>query len=257
MNPSVMVRARDILASEWIKFRSVRSAYWTPLITAVTAIGGSAIIALSGRNSEASSPFDPVAGIFVGWAEWPVIAVGVLGVLTFTSEYSSGQIRVTFSAVPHRLPVLAAKAAVAGLAALVAGEVLAFAAFFLSAAILSGHSRAISLSQPGTLGSVLAGGFVLTVVMLTGVALGAIIRHTAGAIIALPAVLYLPLLTLTLPQPWNDRIGRFTLLSAAYQVIATHPSARLFSPWLSLAVLLAWPAVALLAAAILLTRRDA
>lgn len=258
MNPPLFVRARDIMASEWIKFRSVRATYWTLLIVAVTALGGSTIIAVTSRGSKAGGgPFDPVAGIFIGWAEYPVLAVGVLGVLTFTSEYSTGQIRVTFSAAPRRLAVLAAKAGVAGVSALIAGEVLAFAAFFLTEAIVSGRTGSVSLSQPGVLGNVLAGGLALAMIMLVGVGLGAVIRYTAGAVIAMPAVLYLPLLTLTLPRPWNDRIGRFTLLSAAYQLVARHPSVHLFAPWPSLLILLAWPAVALLAAGLLLRFRDA
>jgi len=94
-------------------------------------------------------------------------------------------------------------------------------------------------------------------VAVLGLAFGAIIRHTAGAIAALPALFYLPLILLWLPPPWNHRIERFTLPVAAYQVVALHPATNLFDPALSLLVLIAWPAVALLAAAVLITRRDA
>jgi ABC-2 type transport system permease protein len=100
---------------------------------------------------------------------------------------------------------------------------------------------------------VLCAGFVLVVVALTGVALGAAIRHTAGAIAALPAVFYLPLTLLWLPSPWNHRIDRFTLPVAAYQVVALHPATNLLTPALSMLVLIAWPAIA--AAAVLITRR--
>jgi hypothetical protein len=64
-------------------------------------------------------------------------------------------------AVPRRRAVLAAKAATAGAVALAAGEVLAFASFFLTQAILSGHHRGLSLAHPGVPGAVLAGGFYL------------------------------------------------------------------------------------------------
>jgi ABC-2 type transport system permease protein len=97
----------------------------------------------------------------------------------------------------------------------------------------------------------------MCVVILLGVGLGGIIRQTAGAIVALPAVLYLPLLVFAVQAPWNDRIGRFTPIASVYQLVSTHPSSQLFSPGLSLLVLLAWPAAALVAAAIVLTRRDA
>jgi hypothetical protein len=76
-------------------------------------------------------------------------------------------------------------------------------------------------------------------------------RPRGSGLIFLPAILGL------LPAPWGGRVGRFTLLEAAHQVTALHPAATLLSPALSLLVLLAWPAVALLAAALTITRRDA
>ncbi|MBV9384328.1 MAG: ABC transporter permease [Streptosporangiaceae bacterium] len=256
--PSLAVRARDVLASEWIKFRSVRSTYWTLLIAAVTGAGGSGVVAFSMAHARGGAPpFDPVAMIFVGWLEYPVLAVGILGVLAFTSEYGSGQIRTTFTAVPRRPAVLAAKVAVAGAVTLAFGEFLSFAAFLLSQAIRSGDRQALSLSAPGALRAVLAAGFCLSLIAVGGLGLGAIIRHTAGAVVALPAVLYLPLVVLSLPQPWGERIGRFTLLAAAGQLVSAHPRPGLLPEPLSLLVAVAWPLAALLAAAVLLTRRDA
>jgi hypothetical protein len=219
------------------------------------SLAGSALSAFpAGRGAHLA---DPVAFSFIGWAEYPVLAVGILGVLAFTSEYTTGQIRTTFTAVPRRLAVLAAKAAVVGSLALVFGELLAVASFWLTQAILSRQGQGVSLSHPGVPGAVLSAGFVLAVVALTGVALGAAIRHTAGAIAALPAVFYLPLVLLSLPSPWNHRVDRFTLPVAAYQVVALHPATNLLAPALSLLVLIAWPASALAAAAVLITRRAA
>jgi ABC-2 type transport system permease protein len=125
-----------LLTSEWTKLRSVRSTFWTLLITGVTAIGGSVLLAFA-STSDATPPFDPVASIYLAWLEYPVLAIGILGVLAFTSEFSTGQIRTTFTAVPRRLEVLAAKAGVVGAVALVSGELLSFVAFTLSEAILS------------------------------------------------------------------------------------------------------------------------
>src|SRR3984957_278557 len=126
------VRARDVLLSEWTKLRSVRSTYWALLVAAVVSLAGSLLFAFpaghganpAGRGAHVP---DPVAFSFVGWAEYPVLAVGILGVLAFTSEYATGQVRTTFTAVPRRLAVLAAKTAVVAALALVFGEVLAVA----------------------------------------------------------------------------------------------------------------------------------
>ena len=253
VTPSPVARARDVLTSEWTKLCSVRSTFWTLLIAAVTAIGGSLILAFAAAGG-GKQPLDPVASIYLGWLEYPVLALGVLGVLTFTSEFSTGQIRTTFTAVPRRGAVLAAKAGVVGAITLVLGEALSFGSFFLSQAILSGHHRGISLGAPGALRAVVAAGVSLCAVALLGVALGAVIRHTAGAVVALPALLYLPLVLLSLPAPWGDRIGKFTMMLASYQLVSLHPQARLLSPALSMLVLLAWPAVSLLLAALLVNK---
>jgi ABC-2 type transport system permease protein len=251
------VRARDLLTSEWTKLRSVRSTYWTLLTAVVTAIGLSAIVAVAfaAPSPTAGPPIDPLLPSFAS-LEYAVLAVGVLGVLTFSSEHATGLIRTTFTAVPRRRAVLAAKAAVAGTVILVVGELISIASFFLAQAILSGNHLGVSLSHPGVPGAVLADGILLSVCTLVGVGLGAIIRHTAGAVAALAGLIYLPAILGLLPAPWNDRIGRFTLFYAAQQVVALHPKAGLLSPTLSMLVLLAWPAAALLGAAVLITRRD-
>jgi ABC-2 type transport system permease protein len=259
--PSPLVRARDVVASEWIKLGSLRSNRWTAGIAVVVTLALTVVVAESFAASPAggkhAAAMDRLAISFLAYAEYLVLPVTVLSVLVFTAEYSSGLIRTTLSAVPRRRTVLAAKAAVTGAAALVIGEVLAFACFFLTQAILTGNRGGLSLAHQGAVRAVLAAGFVLAACALVGVGAGAVIRHTAGAIAAAVTVVYLlAVLCLALPAPWNVRAGRFTLPFAAYAEVSQHPAAGLFSPWLSLLVLIAWPAVALLAAAAVLTRRD-
>ncbi len=254
--PAVATRMIDVLVSEWTKVRSVRSTFWLLAVAAVTAVGGSTIVAISERTSSKPPMPDPVASVFLAWVEYPILAVGILGVLSFTSEYTTGQIRTTFTAVPQRLTVLAAKAGVTGVVALIFGESLAFVSFLLAEAILAGHQGATSLSHPGIPIRVLAAGFCVCAIAMLGLGLGAVIRNTAGAVVALPALIYLPLVVLTLPHPWNDNIGRFTLLMAAYQLVSEHSHAGLLSHPLSLAVVVAWPATSLLIAAVLIRQRD-
>jgi ABC-type transport system involved in multi-copper enzyme maturation permease subunit len=250
------VRARDLLTSEWTKLRSVRSTYWTLLVAVITPIAISALVAVTLANAPGQqNTVDPLLPGLIS-QEYAVLAVGVLGVLAFSTEYSTGLIRTTFAAAPRRRAVLAAKAAVIGALTLVAGEVVAFASFALVQAVLSGKHLSVSLSHPGVPGAVLAGGLLLPVVATMGVGLGAIVRHTAGGIAALVGLIFLPAILGVLPSPWGARIARFTLLDAARQVTALHPATDLFAPALSLLVLLAWPALTLLAAALLITRRD-
>jgi len=259
--PSLAIRGFDVLASEWTKLRSARSNYLTLLVAAVVTIGATFVVAHAIASTHGPPPPGPInalTGSFLAFAEYTVLPVSVLSVLVFTSEYGTGLIRTTFTAVPRRWAVLGAKAAVTGTVALLAGELLAFAAFFLTQAILSGRHGGLSFARPGVPGAVLAAGLVLAACALVGLGLGAIIRHTAGAIAATVAVIcLLPAACLFLPGPWNARIGRFTLPGAAYQVAALHPQAGLLSPALSLLVLLAWPTAVLLVAAVAITRRDA
>jgi ABC-2 type transport system permease protein len=258
--PSRATRGRDIVAFEWTKLRSVRSTYITVLAAAAVTLGATVIVARAVGSTRQPPPggFSALSVSFLAYAEYTVIPVSVLAVLQFTAEYGSGLIRTTFAAVPQRWTVLAGKAAVVGAAALVIGEVLAFGCFALVQAILSGRHRGVSLGQPGVLGAVLAAGFVLCACALTALGLAAIVRHTAGAIIAALGVIYLLAgLCLVLPSPWKADIGRFTLAFAAYQVTALHPQSGLLSPAGSMLVLVAWPAGTLLAAGLVITRRDA
>ena len=265
--PSLATRATDLIGSEWTKFRSVRSTFWALLVAVVTPVAVSTVVAFAFASAnqqgapksgagKAAPPADPLLPAVIS-LEYAVIAVAVLGVLAFTAEYSTGLIRVTFAAAPRRRAVLAAKAAVLAAVTLVVGEGVAFASFGLDQAVLAGHRQGVSLGHPGVPGAVLCAGLLLCVCTLLGLALGAMVRHTAGGIAATIAVILVPGIVALLPSPWSGRIGRFTLLDAARQVSALHPAADLFSPGWSLLVLLAWPAAGLVLAAVLITRRDA
>lgn len=248
---------RGVLGSEWTKLRSVRSTYWTLLIAAVTSVGLGSVVAFAFTAAPAVNrgPVDPLLPGFAS-LEYAVLAIGVLGVLAFTSEHGTGLIRTTFAAVPRRWAVLVAKATVIGTVTLVIGELLSFASFLLVQAILSGKHLGVSLSHPGVLGAVVAEGTLLFVCAMTGVGLGAITRHTAGGVSALVGLVYAPAVLALLPAPWNHRVGQFTLIDAAQQVVALHPRSDVFSPTVSMLVLLAWPAAALLTAAVLVRSRD-
>jgi ABC-type transport system involved in multi-copper enzyme maturation permease subunit len=257
---SRLARARDAVAFEWTKLQSVRSNRWTLIAAVIVTLGITVVVAMSVASAPGPrpAPLDPLTASFLGYAEYTVLPVTVLSVLVFTSEYASGLIRTTFTAVPRRGAVLAAKALVTGAAALVVGELLALTCFLLTQAIATGRHGGLSLSHPGAGGAVLAAGLALAACAVVGVAAGAIVRHTAGAIAAALTVVYLlAVLCMLLPGPWSTRLGRFTLPFAAYQVVSLHQRAGLLSPGLSLLVVIAWPVIALLAAAAVLTRRDA
>src|SRR6516165_3319870 len=222
-------RARNVLVSEWVKLRSVRSTYLVLLFAAAAAVGIGYLVAHADAThwptmtAAARAAFDPVSDSFTGLG-LAQLAFGALGVLAISSEYATGLIRTTFAAVPQRRAVIAAKAAVVGAVTLLAGELIAFATFFAGQQALSAQHLNVSLAHPGALRGVLAAGLYLAVMAWVGLGLGAVIRHTAGAITAMVGVVFLlPTIIGALPAPWNVRIGKFTLNLAAPQMIAQHP----------------------------------
>lgn len=256
-------RFRDLVAAEWIKFRSVRSSYWAlvgavvPSLLVGILIAQNVSSAWARLSAEPGFHFDALATSFDGF-EFSQLVMGVLGVLLISSEYSSGLIRSTFAAVPQRGAVLLAKTAVIGSVALLCGEVLAFAAFFPVQAIMHGVGAGVSIGSPGALRAILVAGFYLAVLALVGLAFGTLLRHTAGAIAAVFGLVFLlPGVISAFPSPWNDRIGKFLPTNCVGQLISQQPHpADLSRPW-SLVVLIAYPAVSLVCAGYVLRRRDA
>ncbi len=256
-------RFRDLVAAEWIKFRSVRSTYWVALCAIVPALLVGILIAQDVSSNWArlsAQPgfhFDALATSFDGF-EFSQLIVGVLGVLVISAEYSSGLIRSTLAATPQRGAVLLAKMAVIGGAALLFGEALAFTAFFPVQAIMHGVGAGVSIGSPGALRAILVAGFYLAVLALIGLAFGTLLRHTAGAIAAVFGLVFLlPGVISAFPSPWNDRIGKFLPTDCIGQLISQqgHPN-DLSRPW-SFVVLISYPVALLALANYALRRRDA
>ena len=253
---------RSAARMEWLKLRSVRSTAWILLVFAAGLIG-IAILVLSHEHWAAMSAsdrasFDPTNDGFAGLALGQ-LAFGVLGVLMITSEFSSGMIRATFAAVPRRPVLLAAKAGVLGGVALVAGEVLAFVSFALGEAVLKSPAPHASLGQPGVLRAVLMAGAYPALIALIGLGLGAMIRHTAGAISAVVGVLFvLPLILVPLGTSLQDSVGKFLpMIIAENSMTAVKPGVGNLAPGVGLGLLCLYTTAALAIGTWLLTRRDA
>lgn len=256
---------RQALHSEWTKFKSVRSTWWALIITVVLtlAIGILTTSVEVARWHNLSIidrlRFDPVrislTGTLLGQ-----LALGVLGVLVITAEYGTGSIRSTLAAIPRRPLVAGAKAIVFAVTAFVITEILAFVAFFVGQAILSGTTPHAVLGQPGVARAVVGSGLYLTVLGLLGLGLGLIIRHTAGAISAFVGVLLiLPLIIGALPSSVSDRIDKYLPANIGLAMISLHPhpGAHLLSPWAGFGLLCLYTAGIFVAGVIVLMRRDA
>jgi len=188
----------------------------------------------------------------------------VLGVLVMTSEYTSGMIRATLAAIPHRPLVLAAKAAVFGVVALAVGEATAFISFFAGGAVLRHGIAAPAIGQPGVLRAVALSGAAFCLVGLLGLGLGAIIRHTAAAIAVLVGGVYV--LAQFIGAVAHGAGTYMPILIVGNSLAATKPECvraagpqcvHFLSPWAGLGMLGLYAAVALGIGGWLLTRRDA
>jgi ABC-2 type transport system permease protein len=253
---------RSVARMEWLKLRSVRSTAWVLLVFAAGLIGLAVLVmrhqdwaTMSAANR---ASFDPVNNSFAGLTIGQ-LAFGVLGVLVITSEFSSGMIRATFAAVPRRPLLLAAKAAVLAAVTLVAGEILAFAAFAIGEAVLRSPAPHATLGQPGVLRAVTMAGAYPALIALMALGLGAVIRHTAGAISAVVGILFvLPLILLPLGISIQNSAGQFMpMLIAENSLTAVKPVTHSLSPGLGVGVLCLYAAAALAAGTWALARRDA
>ena len=256
--PAGHYRFRHVAHMEWIKLRTLRSTWWA---LAVTAAGGAVMAIVIGLNTISRSSDltnNVLAGVVPG-----LLLIGVLGVLVMTTEYTSGMIRATLTAIPRRPLLLAAKAVVFGAAALVVGEAAAFLAFFAGGAAFRHGLSAPSLSQPGVLQAIVLGGASYCLIGLLGLGLGAIIRHTAAAIAVLVAgvfvigmiigaaargvAAYLPVFI----------IGNSLTTTRQQSCTGAAQCVHFLSPWTGLAVLSLYAAAALAIGGWLLVRRDA
>jgi ABC-2 type transport system permease protein len=256
-----------LLVAEWTKIRSVQSTVWSLLAFVVVAIGFSTLIAAviaHDWNTPGNHPnharllTDPTAVIFGAGLGLGQLAICVLGVIVITSEYSSGTIRASLLAVPNRIPMLTAKALVFAVLDFVVGAVAVFAVFFISTTILRSHVS-ITLSQPGVTRAVIGAILYLTVLGLFALAIGGLIRHTAGAIATVIAtVIVVPPLVSLIPGTIANHVHGY-LPTVAGELVAqtSQQSGDVLSGWQGFGVFCLWTAVLMAGCGWLLVRRDA
>jgi len=258
--PQKVTQAR-VLRSEWTKLRTQPSVRWALLSAVILVIGFgvgySLLRAARPPRGAAAAAFDP-ASVSLAGVQLAQIAAGVLGVLLITSEYATGLIRATFTAVPRRLPVLWGKAATLAAATAAVTLPAAVAAFAAGQAILGRHHLAVPLSHPGAARAVLGSALYLAVAALLGLALGALLRSTAGGISALFALLFaVPIAAGFLPGPWPADIGKFLPATAGQAITTASPDpASSLPPWTGFGLFCAYAAAVLGLAAIRMRRGD-
>jgi len=264
------VTQRRVIRSEWIKLRSVRSWIIMAGAAAVLMVAFGALAAsvasgavttpARGGGGGGRGPFasvDPTA-ISLAGVTLAQLIIGILGVLIVSNEFANGLIRNTFAAVPRRLPVLWAKVVVLAVS-LALLMVIASVVAFLVGQLILGDGKNTTLAADGVLRAVLGSGLYLAGIGVFGIAIGAMLRNTAGAIaVVVAALLIIPgLASLVLPTSWSDNVLPYLPGNAGTAFTSVNGSDTLLSPGAGAAVFVGWLVVLLAGAAVLIRRRDA
>jgi ABC-2 type transport system permease protein len=244
-----------VLRAEAFKARTLRSLRWLLVGAVVSILAGGVTPALSVALS--GSPFvsgevDATGGALSGVSFTQLLA-GALGVLVVSNEYATGLIRSTFAAVPIRRRVLVGKVAAAASASFAVSLAAVLAAFLIARAVLAGAGVSVPPPAAGVLRAVVGSALLLALTAAMGVAFGWLLRSTAGALAAIFAFLYLPpILGLLVPS-----VTPFLPSNAGMAILQTAATDGSLPPSGGLAVFTGYTAVLLVAATVLLERRDA
>jgi len=280
------------IRSEFTKLRSVRSTYWTIASLFIVSLGIAAIAGFAIANQIHNNPvnkagMDATQASLIGFFELGQLIIAVLGALTITSEYSTGMIRTSLTVMPRRGTVYAAKLLVFTTVTLIISVITSFLTFFVGMAAMSGSGVTASLfhsitipangtqngpsnnvtfsgtdviSPGNVLTAIIGTALLVTVVALIAFGLGAIIRHTAGAITSAIGLLFVvPIIVQVLPDTWRWDVMRFFPDAAGRVLPVTigQQNPHLWSAWPQFGVTLIYAAVLLGAGAYLFRKRDA
>ncbi|WP_434317335.1 ABC transporter permease subunit [Leifsonia sp. P73] len=261
-----------VLRSEWIKLRSLRSTFWTLVAVVVLVVGFAALLSAaipnattlateSGPRGATLDLNNIVATAATFGLRFAQLVVAVLGVLVISGEFSTGMIRSSFAAVPHRFPVLAAKAIMLFAVSFVVGLVSMAASWSIAIGVMSGKGYHRELFAASTLWSILGAAVYLGLVAVFALGIGTIIKASAGGIAAVVGILFVvPILVQVaiglLPKvTWLADWSHY-LINNNGDGIAGLANGSL-EPWQNVLTVCIWTAVSFIVGAVLLQRRDA
>ncbi|MDE3130162.1 MAG: ABC transporter permease subunit [Acidobacteriota bacterium] len=261
--PGERVTLPRVIRSEWTKLWTLRSTRWSLLLAFVAQAGLGPLIAViemarwSHLTLQDRLTINPIDHSLGGW-HLAQLAVAILGVMTITGEYHTGMIRSSLMAAPKRLPVLWAKLLVFTTVTLVLMVIAAFIGFLGGQAIFTQHHVNVALSAPHALRSVLGAALFTTATGAMCIALGTIVRRTAGGIALFVGVFFvLPGLVEILPSTTADAIHPYLPNNAGGALAQAIADPNTFSPWGGFALFCGYTVAVIAIAAVLLLRRDA
>lgn len=257
----------DALRAEWTKLRTTPGTFWLLAAVIAATVGVSAAAAAATHCPAYLTCQEDTGKLTLTGVQLGQAVVAILAVLAIGGEYTTGMIRTTFAAMPHRGTVLAAKAAIVAGLALAAGIVAVAGSLLAGALILPGHGftqargfPALSLADPPVLRAAVGSVLYLALIALLALGVAAAVRDSAVAVGVVLSLLYLfPIVAGVAVSPhWQRHLEQAGPTTAGLAVAATRDLAsQPIGPWAGLGVLAAWAAAALLVGAVLLSRRDA
>lgn len=246
-----------LIATERIKLFTTRSPWFSMLLAVGLSVGFAALLA---ANAPAKEPFGILDA--EGGYQFSLVVMMVMAALAVTTEYRFNTIRTSFQAVPNRTALLLAKTLVVAVLSAVIGEIAAFASWALARAIHP--SATLALSGEAAWRNIAGMGLVFFVTAMIAVAVGVLVRQTAGAIaILLVYSLLVENLVRLIPHIGNTihnwmpftMAGNF--LNGGSPEAATVGPAMPLSPWASLLYFAGIGTVLLIVALVTANRRDA
>jgi ABC-2 type transport system permease protein len=279
-----------VLRGEWIKFWSLMSTRLMLVFTLVAVVGVGTLAAwlrsqviqelmlhgagagpggrggtggtLTQAQAEASAAASglnlygiPNAGLQIG-----VLILGALAVLFIASEFSTGMIRSSMTAVPKRLPVFWAKAIVLVVISYVLTLVASLLTFLVSIPILHSYGITMNFGIDGVVHGIFTGGLYVAGVALMGLSLGTLLRNNAGGIIVLVVLFFvLPFATQLLglvPGDFWKYVNQYVPSVAGGRFLEVGSKAAFIDPAVGGWLFLGWILVLLVPAVISLKVRD-
>ena len=249
-----------VMRAEWTKLRTVPSTRWTLMALLAGTVLFTALVCATASSGGCAPDtcvdyvvVNSLTGVFVGQ-----LAVVVLGVLAIGTEYATGMIRATFAAMPRRRLVLAAKALDVGVVVLAAAVATALLSYVVGRALLGGNGYATPAFADG-LPQVAVTTLYLTALALFSLAIGVVLRSTAGAVTFVVALLLVPLIAAPLlGEHTGEQLLDIAPMSAGLAMLRNIDRVHSVTAgeWRGLGVMWLWAAATLALALWLIGRRD-
>lgn len=259
-----------VLNSEFIKFRTLLSTLILLASTAVVMVGFAALAAWgtgqfadqAARDPEAAAAMaaqggDLAVSIPTSGISFAQLILGSLGVLLMSSEFTTGMARSTFAAVPKRLSPFLAKLIVVVVSAFLLTAVATYVAGLVSLPIVDNYNLKLDLGSSQSIKLLLVNSIYVAAVAAIGLALGTIVRNSAGGIMSLVGLLFVaPIAFQLIPGDFFKEANKYLPTSTISPMTAVEHVPDTLEAWQAALVLGAWVVVPVAIAMILLKKRD-